>query len=77
MSEKLPQAAPNEAIKTLEKFGFILERQRGSHAILHHPGNKRMIVVPIHNKTLTPFFLFLISLLKQAGINPDNWRKMF
>jgi len=75
MSDKLPQATPNEAIKILEKFGFILERQRGSHAILHHPGNKRMIVVPVHNKTLTPFFL--TNLLKQAGINPDDWRKMF
>jgi mRNA interferase HicA len=75
MTKKLPQATPNETVKTLEKFGFILQRQRGSHAILYHPENKRMVVVPIHSKTLTPFFLS--TLLKQAGINSDDWRKMF
>jgi predicted RNA binding protein YcfA (HicA-like mRNA interferase family) len=75
MTEKLPQATPNETIKTLEKFGFIFQRQRGSHATFRHPESRRIITVPIHNKTLSPFFLN--SLLKQAGINHEEWREKF
>ena len=75
MTEKLPQATPAEVVKILGKFGFVLDRQKGSHAVLRHPENRRTTVVPIHNKTLTPFFLNI--LLKQAGISREEWREKF
>ncbi len=42
---------PKELLKVLHKLGFILKRQRGSHAILQHPDG-RMIVLPMHQATI-------------------------
>ncbi len=44
---KLPQLSANEFIKILEKAGFIVTRQRGSHVFLRH-NDGRTTVVPNH-----------------------------
>jgi predicted RNA binding protein YcfA (HicA-like mRNA interferase family) len=44
---RLPQLSANEFIKILEKAGFIVTRQRGSHVFLRH-SDGRTTVVPNH-----------------------------
>lgn len=44
---RLPVLTSKQLIKTLQKIGFILERQRGSHLFLKHPDG-RATVIPIH-----------------------------
>ncbi len=44
---KLPQISANELIKILEKIGFKIIRQKGSHVFLRH-SDGRTTVVPNH-----------------------------
>jgi len=44
---KLPQISANELIKILEKAGFFVSRQKGSHVFLRHDDG-RTTVVPNH-----------------------------
>ncbi|MBA7627084.1 hypothetical protein ES703_34545 [subsurface metagenome] len=44
---KLKPVSPERVIKALEKLGFEMARQRGSHVFLKH-SDGRATVVPIH-----------------------------
>ncbi len=46
--KKLPSLTAKQVIRTLKKFGFEEDRQKGSHLILVHPISKKRTVVPIH-----------------------------
>ena len=41
-----------QAIKILEKHGFVASRQRGSHVVLtkHNRSGKKITVVPLHKE---------------------------
>lgn len=57
MSDKLPRVSANKVIKVLERIGFVLVRQSGSHKIYKNKDGVR-ITVPYHsNKTLHPKIL--------------------
>ena len=71
MSLRLPQVKPKQLIRVLERMGFILRRQTGSHAIFRHPQSKNIVVVPVHAKDIKRGLLYAI--LKQAGINQDEF----
>ena len=47
MSNKLPQIRAKDVIKILEKLGFELKRQKGSHMFFAHPDG-RTTVIPNH-----------------------------
>jgi len=44
---KLPALEGKEIILVLKKFGFAVQRQKGSHVFLRHPDG-RATVVPVH-----------------------------
>lgn len=44
---KLPLLTAREWIKILFKMGFVLKRQKGSHAFFEH-SDGRTTVIPIH-----------------------------
>lgn len=44
---KLPLLTARELIKILLKYGFVLKRQKGSHAFFGH-ADGRTTVIPIH-----------------------------
>lgn len=64
------QFSGKEIIKTLQKFGFYKDRQKGSHVILKytHPktAEKRTVVVPLHDEIKTGT---LQNIADQAGAN--------
>ena len=47
MNGKLPLLTAKELIKILDKFGFQVIRQKGSHVYLRHQDG-RSTVVPLH-----------------------------
>jgi len=71
---KLPSLTPQEIIKVLEKKGFVLDRIKGSHHIYYHPEMKRRVVVPLHKRDLPKGTL--LEILKQAGIDKEELRKL-
>lgn len=40
----LPALPPNEAVRALERAGFVRTRQRGSHLFLVHPDGRRTTI---------------------------------
>lgn len=55
-----------EMIKTLQKNGFQIVSQNGSHVKLHKPTTNTTVIVPYHSKALKKGLENAI--LKQAGL---------
>lgn len=50
MSKRLPVLKPREVIAALEKAGWYIHRQRGSHLVMHKAGSTKIVVIPLHTK---------------------------
>lgn len=71
---KLPRLTARQIIAALEKAGFSLARQSGSHMIYKSPGGKR-VTIPFHgSKILHP--KALKSILRDAGIHSEDLEKL-
>jgi predicted RNA binding protein YcfA (HicA-like mRNA interferase family) len=69
---ELPKVSGAEAIRALERLGFVRIRQRGSHVILKRrtPDGEVGCVVPLHRELATGT---LRGILKQAGVTPEEF----
>ena len=47
---KLPRLSGRECVKALEKAGFVVKRQHGSHIILRRADPFAQLVVPDHKE---------------------------
>ncbi len=66
---KLPANLPGQDLrKALERAGFVLVRQRGSHMVLRRESPKARVVIPNH-KTIRPGTLSQI--LKAADLTVE------
>ena len=72
----LPQVPGQRVVRALEKAGFILRRQKGSHAVMVHSQDlTRRCVIPLHgSKPVKPGTLRAI--LKGANISPEEFREL-
>jgi predicted RNA binding protein YcfA (HicA-like mRNA interferase family) len=64
----LPRVSGREVIRALEKLGFVVKRQRGSHVILGR--GSVGCVVPDHRELKTGT---LHGVLKQAGVSVEDF----
>ncbi len=65
---KLPVVSGAEAIRALERMGFAVVRQRGSHIVLRKGSSG--CVVPNHRELRVGT---LGGILKQAGVSADEF----
>lgn len=65
---KFPVVSGIEAVRALERLGFVVVRQRGSHIVVRR--GSMGCVVPNHREVK---FGTLVGLLKQAGVSPDSF----
>jgi len=71
---KLPRLTAREICSILEKLGFSVARQSGSHIIYKNDEGKRT-TVPFHAaKTLHP--KILKSILRDAGLSVEELTKL-
>ncbi|RLF93780.1 type II toxin-antitoxin system HicA family toxin [Thermococci archaeon] len=74
MSGKLPRVTATQMIKVLEKTGFYLVRQSGSHKIYKNKEGKR-VTVPYHSgKILHP--KLTKNILKDIGLTVEEFKKL-
>ena len=74
MSQRLPRVTANEVVRVIEKVGFTLARQSGSHRIYRSSAGKR-ITVPYHKgKILHP--KVLASILKEANLSREEFKNL-
>ena len=69
---RLPRISGREAIRALERLGFVQVRQRGSHAVLRKetPTGAVGCSVPVHDELAVGT---LSSILKQAQVTPEEF----
>lgn len=71
MTDKLPRVKAADAIRALERAGFVIVRQSGSHRIYKNAAGKRT-TVPFHSgKELHP--KTLKSILRDADLSVEEF----
>ncbi len=70
----LPTVSGREVVKALEKIGYILDRQRGSHMILRQQGPPhRRVTVPDHKDVGKGT---LRAIIRQAGLTVEEFSNL-
>jgi predicted RNA binding protein YcfA (HicA-like mRNA interferase family) len=73
MPPKLPVLKPRQVLAALQRAGFYVHHQTGSHArLLHSTRPELRVTIPIHNKDLPPSFLKR-RILKQANLTEEEF----
>jgi len=67
---RLPILRPKDLIKRLEKLGFFIDHQTGSHVIMYRQDDGKRAVVPVHISELPKGTL--MSILRESGISRDE-----
>jgi len=74
MSPSLPSLKPREVLRALQRAGFYIHHQTGSHIVLKHLSQpSKRVILPYHNKDLKKGTLH--NILKQAGLSVDEFLK--
>ena len=71
---KLPRLNARQIVAVLEKAGFSLARQSGSHMIYKHPAGKR-VTVPFHGPTILHPKL-LKTIMRDADIGVEQLQQL-
>ncbi len=74
MMARLPIISGKEVIALLQKQGFVIKRQRGSHVTLYKKSSDKglYVTVPLHaNKEILPSTL--LSIIRQAGMAKEEF----
>ncbi len=72
---KLPVVSGRETVRALERVGYELVRQRGSHFRLRHPTdpNRKPVTVPDHAELKSGT---LRAILRDASVTADLFREL-
>lgn len=71
MSERLPAVKPKEVIRALEKAGWYVHRQKGSHVTMHKAGSRTILTIPMHTRDLPKGTLH--GILTDAGLTNEEF----
>lgn len=73
MTPHQPVVSGQQLIKALEKDGWAVVRQRGSHVRLKKPGRRYALVVPLHKEIRKGT---LGGILRDANLSSDDLRRL-
>lgn len=74
MTQRLPALRPQQVIRTLERAGWQVHRQRGSHVSMRHEGAPFLITVPLHRRDLPRGTLR--EIIKDAGLTVEEFLEL-
>ena len=75
MTSRLPAVSARQVVRVAERLGFVLDRQRGSHAMYYRERDRARVVIPVHaGKTIKP--KTLAGIVDDMGISVDEFRKL-
>lgn len=73
MSGRLPVVSGARLVRALERAGWEVLRQRGSHVLLRHSQRALPLVVPLHRELKRGT---LDGILKDAGLSREEVREL-
>jgi predicted RNA binding protein YcfA (HicA-like mRNA interferase family) len=74
VSKRLPAVKPKEVIGALEKAGWRVHRQRGSHVSMHKEGVPELVIIPLHSGDLPKGTLRAI--IEDAGLSIEQFLEL-
>ena len=74
MSERLPSVRPDDVIRALERAGWEVKRQRGSHVVLRKAGHPLLVTVPVHRRDVPRGTLR--GIIGDAGMTVDEFVRL-
>lgn len=75
MISKLRGLKAKEIIRALERGGFFIHHQRGSHVQMKHPEKPELrVTIPRHSKELPR--PIIQSIIRQAGLSVEEFIKL-
>ena len=75
MSPKTPSVSGQQLVRVLEKLGFVVKRQKGSHVQLFRERDRCFTTIPIHGKKELPIGT-LKAILKDAEISVNELNEL-
>ena len=72
---RLPMVTSRQMVAALEKAGFVIDHQTGSHITLWRESDDQRVVVPFHNRDLGRGLT--LRIIKSAGLTRDEFVKLF
>jgi predicted RNA binding protein YcfA (HicA-like mRNA interferase family) len=73
VSDGLPVVSGQRLVKSLERDGWTVARQRGSHVRMKHPERRIALTVPLHRELKRGT---LSGILSDAGLDADRLREL-
>lgn len=73
MAQKLPRLKADEIIRILERHGFVLISQRGSHQKWRNQDTGKQVIVPYHKGKQLPLGT-VRSIIEGSGISEEAFR---
>ena len=70
---RLPRVSGRRAVQALQRAGWELSRQRGSHIVMTRPGSIYTLSIPDHRE-LGPGLLR--SLIRKAGLTVEEFTEL-
>ncbi len=74
MGTRLPSLRPAQVVRALQKDGWEIDRQSGSHVVLVKPERAAIVIVPMHRRDIPRGTLR--GILKDAGLTQEEFRKL-
>ena len=68
---RLPAVTPRKPVRALQRVGFEVDHQTGSHVVLRRPSDNARVVVPWHNRDLGRGLT--IRIIKSVGLTQDEF----
>jgi predicted RNA binding protein YcfA (HicA-like mRNA interferase family) len=68
---RLPTLKPRQVIRALERAGFEIDHQTGSHVVLWRASDGCRVVIPWHNRDLGRGLT--LRTIKSAGLTRDEF----
>jgi predicted RNA binding protein YcfA (HicA-like mRNA interferase family) len=73
VSDGLPVVSGQQLVKALERAGWSVARQRGSHVRMKHGDRRVSLTVPLHRELKRGT---LSGILNDAGLDADQLRQL-
>ena len=71
---RLPVVTADQLSRVARSLGFVLHRQKGSHAVYYRESDKARVVIPMHaGKAIKP--KTLLGILDDLGITVEELKR--
>ena len=71
---RLPTVTPRQVVQALERAGFTVDHQTGSHIVLLRASDSLRVVVPWHNRDLGRGLT--LQIIRSAGLTRDGFAEL-